>query len=154
MRSWQPSDHGWKVFPIAGHDFGMGGGGRGWWGAGGVELMGHSSGITSTIAKWKPFLEGGNKELSVWAAPFGQGEILSAATAPPILPLGLITTAGQGGQSAAPVPRPTAPLTIVAVGFLHLHEEDEEAQRRAVVLKFWWLVMNHEAFLNSEKKVV
>lgn len=27
--------------------------------------------------------EGGNKELSVWAAPFGQIEILSAATAPP-----------------------------------------------------------------------
>lgn len=52
---------------------------RGWVGG----LMGHSSGITSTIAKWKPFLEGGNKELSVWAAPFGQGEILSAATAPP-----------------------------------------------------------------------
>lgn len=30
--------------------------------------------------------EVGNKELSVWAAPFGQIEMLSAATAPPPLP--------------------------------------------------------------------
>lgn len=78
--NWRPGDHAWKVFPIAGHDFGRGGSEE-------KKLMGHSSGITSTIAKWKPFLEGGNKELSVWAAPFGQGEILSAATAPPPLHL-------------------------------------------------------------------
>lgn len=86
--NWRPGDHGWKVFPIAGHDFG--GGGR--------KLMGHSSGITSTIAKWKPFLEGGNKELSVWAAPFGQGEILSAATAPPSRLSGWLRQRGRVGR--------------------------------------------------------
>lgn len=48
--------------------------------------------------------EEGNKELSVWAAPFGQIEILSAAIAPPthrtaaILPLGLIMKVGLGGH--------------------------------------------------------
>lgn len=60
-----------------------------------------------------------------------KGEILSAAMVallhrpPPILPLGQITTAGQGGQGATPLPRPTAPLTIVAVGSFRSHAEDE-----------------------------
>lgn len=92
---------------------------------GGVEwkkLMGHSSRITSTIAKRKPFLEGGNKELSVWVAPFGRGEILSAATAPPSCSW---ADYDSGAGWAEPVPRPTAPLTIVEVGFCHLHTEDE-----------------------------
>lgn len=62
------------------------------------KLMGRSSGITSTIAKWKPFLEGGNKELSVWAVPFGQREILSAATAPPSCLLGWLRQRGRVGR--------------------------------------------------------
>lgn len=88
--NWRPSDHGWKVFPIAGHDF-VGGEKK-------KKLMGRSSGITSTIAKWKPFLEGGNKELSVWAVPFGQREILSAATAPPSCLLGWLRQRGRVGR--------------------------------------------------------
>lgn len=67
--------------------------------------------------------EGGNKELSVWAAPFGQGEILSAATTPsnpprPVcqpatLPTSLHPASRADCDSAAgwaeSVPRPTAP---------------------------------------------
>lgn len=63
------------------------------------------------ILTWR----GGNKELSVWAAPLGPGEILSAATAPPTRRclLGRVRQRGRVGSvpRQCHVPRLHSPLS-------------------------------------------
>lgn len=63
--------------------------------------------------------EEGNKELSVWAAPFGQIEILSAAIAPPHPPNCRHLASWvdyESGTGWAPVPHPIDLQTVVMVG--------------------------------------
>lgn len=85
--------------------------------------------------KVKAVLRGGQQRALCLGSAFWPRRNTICCHGPPILPLGPITTVGQGGQSAAPVPRPTAPLTIVAVGFFHLHEEDQNEQKQAALKK-------------------
>lgn len=102
---------------------------RSWFWQGGERKKTHGEELWSYLhnCKVKAILGGGNKEPSVcWAVPFGPGEILSAATSPPILPLKSITTAGQGGQSVAPMPHPTAPQTLLWFNFSIYMEDKEE----------------------------
>lgn len=77
--NWQGGGRGWKIFPIAGHDLSRVGLG---WGGG---LVGHSSGITSTIAKWKPFLERGGQQraLCLGSAFWPRRNTISCHAPPP-----------------------------------------------------------------------
>ena len=108
------------------------------WRGGGEEkkkLLGQGSGITSTIAKWKPVLEwgwGGNKGLSVWAAPFGSGEILSAATPPPTpsCVLGWLRQQGRVGRAPRRCHVPLLHWQLFAgLASSNLHDEDEQEQK-------------------------
>lgn len=97
---------------------------------GGRERKTHGAQLWNYLhnCKVKAVLRGGQQRALCLGSAFWPRRNTICCHGPPILPLGPITTAGQGGQSAAPLPRPTVPLTIVAVGFFHLHAEDEKEQ--------------------------